>query len=329
VKQRNRRFLLTSGSDYQVSTPLTTMVLDKVKLYNQNFVATQIFPEVGVPRNLGQYWDSDVDMLRLENTQRAPGTIGQMSTRGGAYVTYVTQQYADASPITVEERDQYKDFLDADLEAERAEDCLYRLLLAREKRVVDLIATSGSFGTVAELIANQLWNNHTAENHDIVRDVRTAIATILPIPATHIIAPARVQLATLGSPSLMDFVKYTAGPEWLARGLWGPTFMGLKVITADAAYLSNAKGATNVVANLYPDDVVVAALAQNAGTKKTMGWGVSFVYPGTGQNLVSDTWGGYDNDPALTKFVRVRDKGRVEQVLHTACAYKIGSVLGE
>jgi len=328
VKQQNRRFLLTSGSEYKVSTPLTSMVLDKVKLYNNDLVATQIFPEVGVPRDIGKFWDSGIDMLRLESTERAPGELGQMSTREGSYVSYATQQYAAASPITVEERDTYKDNLDADLEAERAEDNLYRLLLAREKRVVTLIATSGSFGTVKELIAAQLWNSHTAEDHDVIRDVRTAIAAVLPIKATHIVAPARVQLATLGSPSIMDFVKYTSGPEWLNRGLWGPTFMGLKVITSDATYLSNVKGATNVAANLYSDDVVVAALAQSAGTKKTMGWGVSFVYPGIAQNLVADTWGSYES-AELPKFVRVRDKGRQEKVLHAACAYKIGSVLGE
>lgn len=328
MRQQNRRFLLTSGSDYKVSTPLTSMVLDKVKLYNNDLVATQIFPEVGVPRDIGKFWDSGIDMLRLESTERAPGELGQMSTREGSYTSYATQQYAAASPITVEERDAYKDNLDADLEAERAEDNLYRLLLAREKRVVTLIATSGSFGTVKELIASQLWNSHTAEDHDIVRDVRVAIAAVLPIKATHIIAPARVQLASLGSPSIMDFVKYSAGPEALARGVWGPTFMGLKVITADATYLSNVKGAANVAANLYSDDVVVAALAQSAGTKRTMGWGVSFVYPGIAQNLVADTWGSYDS-AELTKFVRVRDKGRQEKVLHTACAYKIGSVLGE
>jgi hypothetical protein len=329
MRNVNRRFLLSTGADYKTSTPLTTMVLDKVALYNKDFVATQLFPEVGVPRDLGKFWDSGIDMLRLENTERAPGELGQMSTREGSYTSYVTRQYAAASPITVEERDTYKEYVDADLEAERAEDNLGRLLLAREKRVVTLIATSGSFGTVRELVANELWNNHTGENHDIVKDVRTAVAAILPIQATHIIAPARVQLATLGSPSIMDFVKYASGPEWLARGLWGPQFMGLKVITSDATYLSNVKGAANVAANLYTDDVVVAALAQNVGTRKTMGWGVSFVYPSIQANLVVDTWGGYDNDPALTKYVRVRDKGRVEQVLHAACAYKIGSVLGE
>ena len=329
MKHINRRFLLSTGTDFKVSTPLTTMMLDKVKLYNQDFVATQIFPEVGVPRDIGKFWDSGLDMLRLESTERAPGELGQMSTRAGSYTSYATHQYAAASPITVEERDTFKDYLEADLEAERAEDNLGRLLLAREKRVVTLIAASGSFGTVKTLLANQQWNNHTGDDHDVVRDVRTAVSTILPIKATHIIAPARVQLATLGSPSIMDFVKYTAGPEALARGVWGPTFMGLKVITADATYLSNVKGAANVAANLYADSVVVAALAQNVGTKKTMGWGVSFVYPSIQANLVVDTWGGYDNDPALTKFVRVRDKGRVEQVLHTACAYKIASTLGE
>jgi hypothetical protein len=325
----NKRFLLSTGVDFKVSTPLTTMVLDKVKLYNQDMVATQIFPEVGVPRDLGQFWDSGLDMLRLENTQRSPGDLGQMSTRAGSYTTYATRQYAAASPITVEERDAYKDNLDADLEAERAEDCLARLLLAREYRCVTLLATSGSFGTVKTLNAQQLWNNHTGDDHDVVRDVRTAIAAILPIKATHIIAPARCQLATLGSPSIAEFVKYQAGPEWLARGLWGPTFMGLKVITSDATYLSNVKGVTNVAANLYADTVVVAALAQNVGTKKAMGWGVSFVYPSVNANLVSDTWGGYESTPELTKWVRVRDKGRVEQILHTACAYKLGGVLGE
>ena len=52
------------------------------------------------------------------------------------------------------------------------------------------------------------------------------------------------------------------------------------------------------------------------------------MYPGA-SNLVSETWGGFSDTPELTKFVRVRDKGRQEKILNTLGAYTLTGVLGE
>jgi len=322
---------MPKGNEYTVSLPLTTMALDRLKQYQGMMVATDIFPEITVARPSGQFWNHGIEALRAEQTARAPGTIGGMSNRTGAWVTYKTQQYSWASPITEEERIEAKDNVNIDLEAQRMEDCLATVLLAREARVSAHLAATASYdaANIKACPATARWDVHTGELHDIVADVRTAIQALLPLRATHIIAPARCQIATWGSPALTEFFKYVEGPAYLnGGGLWGAKFMGLDVITPDAVYLTSEKGQTNTIGNVYADDIQVVALGRKFGGNVFAGWGASFVYPGP-TNLVTETWGGYSDTPELTKFVRVRDKGRIEKILNTSAAYTLTSVLGE
>lgn len=322
---------MPKGNEFTVSLPLTTMALDRLKQYQGMMVATDIFPEIPVARPSGRFWNHGLEAMRVEPTQRAPGAIGGMSNRTGAWVTYATQQYSWASPITDEERIEAKDNVDIDLEAQRTEDCLATVMLHREARVAALLAASASYDAarIKACPADARWDIHSGADHDVIRDVRVAIQALLPLRATHIIAPARCQIATWGSPSLTEFFKYVEGPAYLnGGGLWGSKFMGLDVITPDAVKLTNEKGATQAIGNVFADDIQVVALGRKVGNKVFAGWGASFVYPGAG-NLVTETWGGYSDTPELTKFVRVRDKGRVEQILNTSAAYTLTSVLAE
>jgi hypothetical protein len=322
---------MPKGNEFTVSLPLTTMVLDRMKQYAGTMVATDIFPEIPVARPSGQFWNAGIEMLRSEKTERAPGTIGGMSNRSGSWVTYKTQQYSWASPITDEERIEAKDNPGIDLESERADDCLATVLLAREVRAAALLAAAASYeaANIKACPADARWNNHTGADHDLVRDIRVAIQALLPLRADAIIAPARCQIASWGTPSLTEFFKYVDGPAYLnGGGLWGPKFMGLDVITPDATKLSNAKGATDAVTNVYADSVQVIVRGKRLGNRVFGGWGCSFVYPGA-SNLVSETWGGFSDTPELTKFVRVRDKGRQEKILNTLGAYTLTGVLGE
>ena len=100
------------------------------------------------------------EMLRSEKTERAPGTIGGMSNRSGSWVTYKTQQYSWASPITDEERIEAKDNPGIDLESERADDCLATVLLAREVRAAALLAAAASYeaANIKACPADARWN---------------------------------------------------------------------------------------------------------------------------------------------------------------------------
>ncbi len=322
---------MPKGNEFTVSLPLTTMALDRLKQYQGVMVGTDIFPEIPVARPSGQFWNHGLEALLLQKTERAPGAVGGMSNRTGAWVSYKTQQYAWGSPITDEERIEAKDNPNIDLEVERTDDCLATIMLAREARVSALLVASASYdaANIKACPADARWDMHSGADHDIVRDVRTAIQALLPLRADTIIAPARCQIASWGSPSLTEFLKYVEGPAYLnGGGLWGPKFMGLDVVTPDAVKLTSEPGATNALGDVFVDDIQIVCRGKKVGGKVVVGWGCSFIYPGP-SNLVTETWGGYSDTPELTKFVRVRDKGRKEQILNTSAAYTLTSVLGE
>lgn len=313
--------------EYKVSLPLTTFAQEKYGELLDELVYDEVFLEARVGKTRGQWWDHGLAGLRLDGTgERAPDTIGEMSTRSGSWVTYATKQFSHASPITKEELAEFAQNIGGNLERTRTTDCMNIVLRKRERRLADLItaAATASFAKKTALAANQRWDNFDADDTNPVRDIRNIIKQMLVKP-THILAPRRVQLATFGHPAFTELIK-THVNLLAGNGMWGDKFLDMDVVTPSAKYLSNEDGQTEVLASMYPDSVVLFSKGKTVGGSVYAGWGVSLAYPATGANSIVETEGSYAS-MRRSKLVRYLDQGRCEKVLWNEAGAIITNVL--
>lgn len=123
----------------------------------EGFIADMIFPTVRVAKQSGIYYSFDRgDRLRVERTDRAPGTLARRVTEDVGTGTYFAKNYALASPVVLEDRVNADPMLLAGLINGKTTFLLDKLALDWEKRIALTVTSTSNVGSSSAV--SSAWN---------------------------------------------------------------------------------------------------------------------------------------------------------------------------
>ena len=254
-----------TGSSIQAVDPvLTNMLLG----YMQNagrFVASRVFPEIGVDKKgftyyilTKKYWFVD------EMKTRAPGSKFARSGYGVSTATGAAIIWGLEHPIADEDRSNNQ--MPLSLEQTGLRWLAQQSLIRKERAFAADFMTTGVWGT-DDSNATTDWDDFTAG--DPVNDVLTARRTIslnTGVPANTMVLGSIVDQAIKNHPDIIDRVKYTqAATQSSIESILAAAFGVSNYWVAEASYNSANEGQAMTAAAVIDDDCLVTYVTPTPG----------------------------------------------------------------
>jgi len=247
---------------------------------NSGFVADQVFPFTKVNKESDYYFVYGREQYMIPETIRGPSSEYNRVSATLSTVQYSCQEYGLEIPIDDRERDNADAPLNPDKEATELATKL--LLLAWEKRVIDIVTSTSLITQNTTLSGTDQWSDYT--NSDPLGDIDTGAQTILKAigePPNTLIMGREVFDKLKWHPDITDLVKYTqkavVTPDLLASCLSLD-----RCLVAHSIYNTAKEGATESISFLWGKKALLAYIDPNAGVRG-MTLGKSF---GTKDRLV-------------------------------------------
>lgn len=141
----------------------------------QGMIADMVFPQVPVQKQSDYYAIfSRADILRIEDTSRAPDTEANKITRDVSSATYFCDNYALKYPVTIEDKANADPIFVSGIINGRVEYILDKLALDWENRIAALVTNTSNVGSSAAVSSG--WND--IENADVIGDLNAAIDNV-------------------------------------------------------------------------------------------------------------------------------------------------------
>jgi hypothetical protein len=138
-------------------------------------IADMVMPVVPVQKQSDHYAIfSRADILRIEDTARAPDTEANKITRSVSSDTYYADNYALKYPVTIEDKANADPIFIQQLLNGRVEFLMDKLMLDWENRVASLVTNTSNVGSSAAVASG--WTDY--DNSDPLGDIWTAIDNI-------------------------------------------------------------------------------------------------------------------------------------------------------
>lgn len=230
-----------------------------IKYTNKNYIADQVFPEVGVKKDSDLYRIYDRDFRLPETIRSAKGEAREyqwnVTTSG-----YILEQHSLVDYVSDRDAENYDI---SDLRADTTEALTDKILLRRENSVA-LLMTSTSWSQNLSLSAAQQWDGTTTANP--ITQMDTATTVILENSgqmANVALLPWRVLIAAKNNAVIIDRIKYTSmdiTPNMIA-GLFDKE----KLLVPKAVIDSSAPGVASSIGAIFSDNAFVGYVAPNAG----------------------------------------------------------------
>ncbi len=301
----------------RIHIPGTVM---SVGFTNDEFVASQIAPQVRVPKNKFDYYEFTKTRFDIPSLQRAPRAdfkrldIG-ISLQNGACTQYGAEELIDDS-----ERRDYEN--DIDLEMEKSEDLTDRTLLDYEKRVADLLRSTTNLTNNQTLSGTSQFNDYS--NSDPVSVFKTARNTI------HKAVAKKARVGLMGyqvfetlreHPALKDHFKYTSSASITAE-MMARFFELDRIIVGGALYNTAKEGQTPVLDYVWGKDIIVAYV-NPAPARFRPSLAYTFWTPVKGQRRVIEM---YREEKKTSDVIRAHEE-TTEHLIHGKCGYLIKNAI--
>lgn len=138
-------------------------------------IADMVFPSVPVQKQSDYYpIFTRADALRIEDTNRAPGTEAHAITRSISSDTYFCDNYALRYPVTIEDKANADPVFVQNLINGRVEFIMDKLMLDWENRIASLCTNTANVGSSAAVASG--WTDY--DNSDALGDIHTAIDNV-------------------------------------------------------------------------------------------------------------------------------------------------------
>jgi hypothetical protein len=143
-----------TGRELHIDRALSQMAID---YRPTGFIADMIFPVVDVQNRSDKYnVFSRADKLRREDTRRSPGRAANRITQTVGSGTFYAENYALASPVTIEDKANADPMLIQKLINGRAEYIMDKLMLDYEYRIAAQVTNTSNVGSSAAV--SSAWN---------------------------------------------------------------------------------------------------------------------------------------------------------------------------
>lgn len=321
-----RNFLLgLTGRDVHIDTPLSNIAIEAFA--NGDYVATKLFPVVGVQKQSDLYYTITKDQwLRLPtSTLRAPKTTPRRVEFAVSSNGYFAHNYALAG------ENSFEALANADnpvqLRARTVRMVMDTLLRDLEQRVTNLVTSISNIGSGVVLSGANLWSNYLSS--DPIADVTTGHAFIRAttgiVPNTAVMDFDTYQVVRR-HPLLLDMYKYTQGGMLQDAELKALFKVSNLHISSGIKNTAN-EGAAATMANIWGNNFLLAYVDPAAAgmQTKTMGLGFRWSPPEVGAGMQAKVY----NDPDPGKKVEVVEVGyyQDEKIVAANLAYAITTTL--
>jgi len=245
----------------------TDAILSNISVQYKNaaYVGLQLMPVVPVKKESDLYYlyDSKADRFRIPVTLRAPKTESKTVDWKVITGTYSCDEHALNDLIDDRERNNADKPLN--LEVDTVEFLTDIILLAQEKRIVDLLTGAGMTHNATITVK---WEDYTNSNPiaDIETGKQDIHGRIFRNPNTLLLGK-QVYDVLKHHPDILDRIKY------VQKGVVTPELMASvfevdKVIVGEAGYNTKKEGQTAVYGYLWGKYAILAYVEPRPGIKK-------------------------------------------------------------
>lgn len=194
------------------------------------------------------------------------------------------------------------------------------LLTNYEKRVADLITTTGNYSSSSyytTLTGTNQWSDHV--NSDPEGDVETAREQVAlnAVEPTTISVPVQVWRNIRRHPAIRAMI--LEGNQQLTEDGFPAKLFGLKALYPGSRHVSTMPGLTEVLARIWSDSVWIGVVNPRP-TRRTM----SFAYTIVEEGLKSEV---YEDKPCKSDVVRIQHQVSDELVVCNTAGYLIQDTL--
>lgn len=231
---------------------------------NSGFVAGEIFTFTKVAKESDKYIIYGKEKLRIPELIRGPSAEYARIKQGFSDDSYSCAEYGLEVPIDDRERDNADKPLNPDEDATNLSTDV--LLLAWEKRVIDIVTSTAYITNNTTLSGTSQWSD---PNSDPITNIKTGKTTIMKAIGQRpnaLIISEDVMDALADHPDIQEKIKYTQ------KGVVTPDLLaGLlnldRVLVAYSIYNSAIEGAAESISFLWGKDALLAYINPNAGLK--------------------------------------------------------------
>jgi len=256
-----------------------------VKYQNGAMIADAICPRIDVAKDSDRYFVYGRQDFRTTRDLRADRAdvnfIDSWSIED--VPAYRCEEHSLADLVSDRERRNADAPLSPDFDA--AENLTNMLMLNREKRVADMLTGAGAFaasGNVVTLSGSQQWNDPDFDSGSIADAIearidaaKEAIRGAIGRDPNTIVIPAAVARVIKRDPAVRDLVRYTDS-SLLVNGDLPPTLWNMNVLVPGSVFDSAAEGRPFSGADVWGKHVLVAYVASNPRTPRTMTLALTF-----------------------------------------------------
>lgn len=235
----------------QVANALTDFAL---QYENGTMIADLVCPPVSAPKRKFKFWKYlRKDVHHISVAAVTPTGLSNMRHYGQELSDEITVlDYALHDYVPGDEISQAD--MPLEFEQDTTEDLTRDLLLAREKRVADLIMTAASYATANKVTLSTAWTSATA---NVINDIQTGIRACASPPNKMIMDKIGFD-ALARHPQILSTLRGSADAGMATADEIGRHF-GLKIFVGDAKYNTANDGQTASLSYVWPVGQVVIA----------------------------------------------------------------------
>jgi hypothetical protein len=254
--------------DVHVNAPLTNISIAFLQNPN-NFVASKVFPIVGVDKRSDVFYTYDRGYFNRNNAQkRAPNT----PSAGGDYALSTDSYLCDVFAVHKDIADQIRANADSvlNLDAEATEFVAHQLLIQREAAFANSFMTTGVWGTDITGVSGtptgaqvKQWNDGASDPVKNIRDAKRTVQENTGFRPNTLTLGRSVFDALLDNDAIVDRIKYgqTPGSPAIVNAQSLAALFELdQILVSDAIVNTAAEGQTNahsfIVGNRNHGDIV-------------------------------------------------------------------------
>ncbi|MEK7112897.1 MAG: hypothetical protein AAB875_06325 [Patescibacteria group bacterium] len=299
-------------SSVHVNAALTTLAIG---YKNLELVGERVFPIVPVNKESDTYYVFNKEELVVEDSERAAGAEAREITWDVTTATYTAKEYALSHLVP----DRVMNNADVAVRPQisSTQKLLRKILLGKEKRIANLVQNTANVGSSAT--PSIKWDGTSPT---IEKDIDTAKDTVriaAGVEPTSMVLPYKVKNAFKRDTTIRDLIRYQVPGDILLRnGELPPVVFNLEVIIAGAIRNTANEGATESLADIWTDNVLVF---YKEPTPSLDALSLGYIFR-VGNPVVST----YRVDLRKGVMIEVSELS-AEKVVASACGYIISDVL--
>lgn len=234
---------------------------------NGQFIASQLSPSVPVKHESDVWYTYSRDSLILPQTLRANGGEANEIDWSVSTTSYRLNEHALKSIVTDRDRANADSALKLDVDT--TESLTHRILMRRERDLLDILNNPANFATRTSLTSTFAWNQATSLSNPIIFvDSATAdIARATGMKANVAVLDERSLRAAKEHSNTVDRIKYTS-PDSVTPQLLARLFNVESVLVSGAIQNTGQEVLSETMAFMMTDCAVVAYVERNPGLRK-------------------------------------------------------------